>query len=224
MAALRAGGYASQFGQDVVVDALFRGLDVDRGVYVDVGANDGETGSNTLVFERVRGWDGICIEPLPSAFGRLAECRRATVLNCAIGEHTGEADFRAVEGYAEMLSGLETELDPRHRARIAEEVARYGGTQARVPVPVRRLDDVLEEHGVRQIDYLSVDVEGAELSVIRSMSFERVEVLVLTIENNYDDHEVARYLEERSGLRRVLRIGADDVYVDLALVRAALSR
>jgi FkbM family methyltransferase len=224
MGKLRERGYASQFGQDVVLDAILRGLGVSRGFFVDVGAHDGTTGSNTVFFERGGGWEGICIEPLPGPFEKLKANRSALALNCAIGEREGNADFISVKGYAEMLSGLELELDRRHRARIEDEVARHGGNRETARVAVRRLDGILADHDVRRIDLLSVDVEGAELAVLRSFDFSAVAVLSLTIENNYDDDRVARYLGEVSGLRRVLRLGPDDIYLDASAVSELLSR
>jgi FkbM family methyltransferase len=221
---LRDRGYASQFGQDVVLDAIFRGLCVSRGFFVDVGAYDGTTGSNTVFFERERGWKGICVEPLPGPFAKLSESRCAVALNCAVGERNGEADFVAVRGYAEMLSGLESQLDRRHITRIEGEVACHGGATELVTIAVRRLDEILAEHDVREIDLLSVDVEGAELAVLRSIDFDTTIVVALAVENNYDDDGVSGYLAEVSGLRRVLRLGPDDIYVDAGAARKLLSR
>jgi FkbM family methyltransferase len=224
MEALRSRGFASQFGQDVVLDALFRGIGVDQGFFVDVGAHDGITGSNSLFFERERGWRGICIEPLPGPFAALKSNRRAVTINCAVGEYDGEADFVVVGGYAEMLSGLESELDPRHAARIDDEVAQHGGTRQTVKVPVRRLDELLAEHGAPRVDLLSVDVEGAELSVLRSLDLSVTPVVAVAVETNYAEDSVERYLVERSNLRRLLRLGPDDLYVDLVLARDLLLR
>lgn len=56
----------SQLGQDKIVDEYFHGK--RNGVFVDVGAYDGVTFSNTLMLGREGGWTGVCIEPLPDNF------------------------------------------------------------------------------------------------------------------------------------------------------------
>jgi FkbM family methyltransferase len=216
MAAYRARGFASQHGQDVVLAALFRGLGVEEGVFVDVGAHDGLTGSNTLFFERDSGWRGVCVEPLPEPFARLASARTARCINCAVGDLVGVEDFLAVSGYAEMLSGIRSQFDQAHTDRIAREIEEYGGSQELLRVQVRRLDEILEESNIHHVDFLSVDVEGAELSVMRSLDFAATTVVAMAIENNLDDDVVAHYVEQQSDLRRVCRLGGDDIYLNLS--------
>ena len=68
--------FHSQIGQDrFLLEHFFRGR--RGGVFVDIGAYDGEMFSNTLFFERSMGWTGLCVEPLPSAFAKLAATRRS---------------------------------------------------------------------------------------------------------------------------------------------------
>ena len=62
--------FYSQVGQDrFLLENFFRGR--RGGVFLDIGAYDGETLSNTLFFEKTMGWTGLCVEPLPSAASRL---------------------------------------------------------------------------------------------------------------------------------------------------------
>jgi FkbM family methyltransferase len=219
----RSRGFASQFGQDVLLHGLFRSIGQgSSGVFVDVGAHDGVSHSNSLFFERERGWSGVCIEPLPEPFGRLQHARTARCFNCAIAETEGEQEFMSVTGYSEMLSGLVAQYDRRHIERIENELVDYGGSNDVTTVAARRLDDVLEECGIRHIDFLSIDVEGGELAVLRSMDFTRTTVIALTVENGYDDDRVARFLAGRTGLRRVLRVDVDDIYVDLTALSTRL--
>ena len=73
----------SQLGQDKIVDEYFRGK--RHGVFVDIGAYDGLTFSNTLMLERERDWTGICIEPLPDIFAELRKNRRCICVQACIG-------------------------------------------------------------------------------------------------------------------------------------------
>src|SRR5258708_30218490 len=88
--------FYSQHRQDrIVYETFFR--DRRDGVFVDVGAYDGETFSNSLFFEETLSWRGLCIEPLPDAFARLAARRAATCVNCGASNFEGTANFLDVE-------------------------------------------------------------------------------------------------------------------------------
>src|SRR5205823_12423666 len=98
----------SQLGQDKVVDEYLRGK--RNGVFVDIGAYDGVTFSNTLMLENERDWTGICIEPLPDVCAALRKNRRCICVQACIGNREDrEVDFLAVQSEAfrtRMLSGV----------------------------------------------------------------------------------------------------------------------
>jgi hypothetical protein len=82
------------------------------------------------------------------------------------------------------------------------------------------LDEILEKaKAPRHIDYLSIDVEGAELEVLRGLSFDKYEVDALTIEHNNETQkrEAMRQLLESKGYERVRSWVMDDWYVRKAL-------
>ncbi len=201
-------GYSSQLGQDVLVDRLLGGR--RNGVFVDVGAHDGTTLSNSLFFERERGWKGLCVEASPAVFPTLQAARTATCVNVAIGARAGTADFTMIDGDAEMLSGLTSGYSRRHRARMLRDSAASNAVSVRVPV--RRLDDVLREHGVEKVDMLSVDVEGGEVGVLDSLRLADFRVEIVVVENNYSSRALRRRMW-RQGYQLLLRLGWDDVFV-----------
>jgi FkbM family methyltransferase len=165
--------YFSQFGQDRLLDeAIFRGL--RGGVFVDVGAYDGVTFSNSLAFERNYGWSGLCIEPNPLAFPKLAAARTAPCLNVAISDDDGKSlPFLQVTGYGKMLSGLVGSRTPENQRRVDEHIAMHGGAQKTIDVLTRRLDQVLADRSITEIHYLSIDTEGNEASVLRTLDTKR---------------------------------------------------
>jgi hypothetical protein len=118
----------SQLGQDKIVDEYLH--QKRNGVFVDIGAYDGVTFSNTLMLERERGWTGICIEPLPDIFAELRKNRGCVCVQACMGnrdEH--EVEFLAVQSgaaWSRMLSGVLSEYDPRHLARVDAELNAYG--------------------------------------------------------------------------------------------------
>ena len=122
--------YHGQYGQDQIFhEELFGGR--KGGVFVDVGAHDGVSFSNTLFFERELGWRGLCIEPIPEIFDDLAKNRSAICVRACVARKTGSKKFLRVRGYAEMLSGMLDSYDPRHAARLHKEVQEAGGSTHR---------------------------------------------------------------------------------------------
>ena len=188
--------YNSQTGQDRFLDIeVFKGF--KGGVFIDVGAHDGVTINNTIFFENQRGWTGINVEPIKSVYDNLVINRPKCInVNCAISEINGTADFIINSGYTEMLSGLKDTYDPRHLERLNNEIEHYGGNTITIPVTTIRLDAILHEYKFTHVNYLSIDVEGAEFSVIKSIDFTKVFIDVIGFENNFDDTspEIVNYL------------------------------
>ncbi len=118
--------YYSQHGQDKFLnEEIFQ--DKENGVFVDIGAHDGVSISNSYFFEKMKNWTGVCIEPIPSVFDKLKNSRKCHMVNCAISDKEGTADFICGTGYVEMLSGLKENYDERHLARANKEIEEYGG-------------------------------------------------------------------------------------------------
>jgi FkbM family methyltransferase len=194
--ALTSSGYVSQCGQDKwVIETLFpqaRGL-----VFVDIGANDGVKFSNTLVLERNFQWTGLAVEPIPDVFERLRQNRTCTVIEGCVTNRPGLRKFQLVTGYAQMLSGLADQYDLRHQVRIAADLARTGGTRTEIDVMCYTLPQLLEQAGISSVDYLSIDVEGAELPILKAIDWSALDVRVIGVENNYQDYRIPLFLKRR---------------------------
>lgn len=154
------------------------------GVFVDVGAGDGERGSNTLYFENL-GWRGLAIDADPRNAEALRR-RRCAVETCAVSNTAGPRLFGS---YARKpsWSGLE----------------RRGPDYELITVDCRRLEDLLAPLAFTEIDLLSIDVEGTELDVWDSIDHSVRACRILIIEFD-DDHHPGR---SRSTIHR--RIGLD---------------
>jgi FkbM family methyltransferase len=189
----------SQLGQDKIVDAYLGGK--RRGVFVDIGAYDGVTFSNTLMLERERDWTGICIEPLPDIFAELRKNRRCLCVQACLGNREESAvEFLAVQSEAartRMLSGVLSEYDPRHLVRVDDEISEFGGSKGVIRVPMRHLHALLHEHGIGHVDYLSIDTEGSELLILRSTILSAIGNPCITVENNYDDPAIDKVLRNQ---------------------------
>ena len=184
--------FHSQVGQDrFLLENFFRGK--RGGVFVDIGAYDGETLSNSLFFERTMGWTGLCVEPLPSAFAKLKASRRAICENVCVADFEGEADFTEADDPGrneKMLSGLTGQFDDRHR-RFMQHLS---VAQTPRKVQVTRLSKLLEAHGIFEIDYCSIDTEGAEIPILTELDLDRFRIAVLTVEDNSQDERLPKLM------------------------------
>ncbi len=207
---LKAEGYFSQCGQDKwLIESCLPGL--RGGVFVDIGAHDGVSFSNTCYLERQMGWTGVAVEPMPEIFARLNENRSCIKVNGCIAAQPGIAKFQQISGYAEMLSGLTAQYDPRHLARIRREVAAHGGQVQEITVQCYQLNALLAEQAITHVDYLNVDVEGAEYAILRSIDWTALDIRVCGIENNYRDYRIPAWMH-RHGYTWVATLG-DEFYV-----------
>lgn len=203
--------YHSQYGQDIVIHEELFG-DRRGGAFVEIGAHDGISFNNTAFFERELGWTGLCVEPISEVFEQLAKNRRAICVRACVAQRSGTRRFLRVRGYAEMLSGLVDAYDPRHVTRIHSEVREAGGSSEEIDVEAVRLDELIDRHGIKSIDLLCIDVEGAELEVLGSFDLRRARPRVVCIENNYLDRTIWRFMR-RAGYRAHTRIRQDEIYV-----------
>ena len=146
------------------------------GFFVDVGAYDGVGFSNSYFFEAI-GWSGILVEAAPELYARCAASRPySTAVHAAAGARNGSIAFTVVDG-EQGVATLSSATPDRER------IAREGGRTRVVDVPLRTLDGILADVS-RLIDFVSIDVEGAELDVLQGFDLERFRPRVLVIEEN----------------------------------------
>jgi FkbM family methyltransferase len=162
------------------------------GFFVEVGAFHPVALSQTWQLER-RGWDGLLIEPIPEHAENLRRERRAQVFEVACGKP--EQDGMTLPIYvAGGLSSLRFRRGPPKS------------------VPLATLDSLLVRAGASQVDFLSVDVEGSELDVLRGFSFERFRPRLILLEDFAEGLAKHRFMQAR-GYRLVRRTGDNSWYV-----------
>ena len=142
------------------------------GTYVDVGCNDEQVGSVTRMFYDL-GWSGLDIDADPKYRAGYSRRKRDAFLAIGISDEPGEHTFRI---YPDK-DGLAT-----FDAATMREHETAGLESRDVTVPVRTLDQVLEEHGIGSIDFLKIDVEGLEPAVLRSIDLDLTRPAVIVIE------------------------------------------
>jgi FkbM family methyltransferase len=163
----------SQIGQDLQV-AKFYANNSDKKYFVEVGAFDGRTLSNTYMLEKSLGWDGLCIEALPNMAALCQNNQRKQVVQVAVGGPDDPPSLTFdVKG---VLSGLREYQD-----------AHFGHQpSSSFTVSTRTLTQVLDAANAPSfLHYVSIDTEGNELRILQGFDFDRYQIGYLTIEHNY---------------------------------------
>ncbi|XP_065583743.1 protein Star-like isoform X2 [Artemia franciscana] len=139
-----------------------------KGFFVECGALDGETRSNTLYMERFLGWEGVLIEADPSNYRELETKNRKawSVPAClSIKPYPSKVTF-------EMR---------RNQGRIAKNQDNRSVKRGEVQVQCFPLYSILLALNQTVVDYFSLDVEGAELGVLRTIPFDKIDIKVSSL-------------------------------------------
>lgn len=181
--------YAQQ-GEDLILDFLFRWeLQIEDFTFIDIGAHDPFYLSNTYLFYR-RGCYGISIEPDPRLFNRIKKYRTNDInLNIGIGGVDSVLDFYIMT--SKTLSTFSKEE--------AEEIIRTGkyGKQrieSVIKVEVKTLKSILIEYPITKPFFISIDVEGWDLEILKTIDFKIINPVVICIEKNKNGKEIDKYM------------------------------
>ena len=145
------------------------------GVFVEAGAYDGFLQSNTYYFERIKGWTGVLVEPVPALYEACRRERPASrVFNCALvrPELEGKPVEIRVGGLMSVVHGAQGSPDAD---RAHAQAGTRGGRDPSYDVAVegRTLSSVLDEAGAADIDLLVLDVEGYEAEALAGLDLDR---------------------------------------------------
>jgi len=165
----------SQLGQDKKVYDFYKGK--TEGYFVEIGAYDGVALSNTYAFEKL-GWKGICCEPLPSRFADLIKNRSAHCCNQAVYHTTGLTVSFDIEGDAGMLSGIDKHIDAHKNV-----VNKNKKTVTMLTISLNDLLDRFEAPNF--IEYLSLDTEGSEYEILKTLNFNKWQFGIIDVEHNF---------------------------------------
>jgi len=203
-------GGCGAFGQDILVAELLgnkRG-----GVFVDIGANDGVKVSNTYYFEKELGWTGVAIEPIPAIYEKLAESRKCVTVNGCMTTRPGKAKFLELVGGPNMLSTLAINNEGLTARRLRQNAKRHKTEIREIEVKCLTFPMMAEKFSITNIDFLSLDIEGGELEILKSINFDETPVRVISVENNYFTRDIRNYLESQ-GFIYLGTFRVDEIYL-----------
>lgn len=205
-------GYYSQKGQDKLLNEIIFKYK-KGGVFVEIGAHDGISFSNSYFFEKNLAWTGICIEPNPNTFNKLQANRNCICEQICISNSNIKKPFLLCSGYMlEMYSGLFDNYNPKHLDRIDAEMHIFGGDKQIVWVDCCTLKSLFEKYMITHIDFLSIDIEGGEEEALQSIDFDTVTIDIIVVENNFNETILKEYLKDK-GYELKAHIGKDDIYI-----------
>lgn len=178
------------FALDNLDRKLEKYLNIDDGVFVEAGANDGVGQSNTLYFEMHRNWRGVLIEAVPELYEKCRRLRPRAQVVCAALAAPEQVPGTVKIRYAGLMSVVEggmrsTEEEDAHiEAGLA--VQKLEQTYV-TEVPCQTISNILDSCGITHIDLLSLDVEGYEAQALAGLDFGRHAPRYILVEARYRD-------------------------------------
>lgn len=191
--------YYSQWKQDEYIYKTFFKNKTEPGVFLEIGADDGVRFSNCKFFEETHNWSGIAIEAREEAYKKLTTNRSCNCIHAILSDVIEDTKFLDIKGYGLGLSGLVNKYDPRHVERIKQEIKNPNNNGVSViDVKTEKLNDILDKYNMINIDFLSIDTEGSELAILNTLDFDKYNIDVITIEDNYKDEELMKFFISRN--------------------------
>lgn len=190
----------SQCGQDVFA-YYFLFQQKRDGVFLDIGANDPVNGSNSYLLEQ-HGWTGLAFEPIKHIADSWKGVRSTECINIALGAQEREVTLVELEADKHSFIGADSS-DGKNTVKVQQ----------------RTLADVLKEREISNVDFVSIDVEGYEMNVLKGINFDAVDIKCFCIENNRKgsmkaDDRLRKFLLAK-GYHLVARLTIDDVFMKL---------
>lgn len=162
-----------------------------KGYFIEIGGADGIINSNTISLERQYGWNGVCIEADPYQYSLLKKNRSCTTVNSACSSASGEKlEFVLSSGtknpsdYSRQMSGL-LNFAKKHKKTLLD--SKKQNPECSFVVTTKTLTEILNEiKAPENIDFLSLDVEGAELEVLYGIDFKKYKIDCILVEHNHE--------------------------------------
>jgi FkbM family methyltransferase len=167
---------SSDLGQDLEVLKFYNNK--QHGFYVEIGANDGIELSNTYLLEKTYNWKGICVEPVPVKFELLCKNRPNSL--CCDKAVFSESNKNVIFDIAnnDLFSGISDYIDCWKNDVDANKT--------QITVTTISLNELLEQFNAPLfIDYLSLDTEGSELEILKSVNLQKYTFGLIDVEHNY---------------------------------------
>jgi FkbM family methyltransferase len=169
--------YGQHLEDKYIIENFFKNK--TNGFFVELGALDGIQFSNTYYLENHMNWRGVLIEPTLSEYNKLINNRsKSKCFNCAISSNK---DNVILYNYGHNAMN-----------RITDHKHDFFQHKSTLSVKAYPISEILHKAKVKEIDFFSIDVEGAELEVLESMDWDiPVHVILAEIKTNANTHPIS---------------------------------
>lgn len=172
--------YYGQNLEDKIVHEYFGNY---KGALLDIGANSGDILSNSLALIE-QGWSAVLVEPSPKAFAKLSQLHEGnpyvSCIQVAISDVEGDLDFydsgeHLGKGDTSLLSSLD-----------GNEIKRWHNTTTFEPIKVKveKWDTFLQKSPLKKFDFISIDAEGVDITILKQMNLNELGCKCLIVEWN----------------------------------------
>jgi len=208
--------FRSQWGTDIIIqdyiDQHFPNQN-NKGIFVEVGAYDGVDISNTYYLEKVKGWTGVLVEPIPEKYNLAKHNRWCDVFQGCIFNKNGFEDFQHIKGYSEMISNINSACHPSYLDRIKREIDQHNQEIINIKVPCLTLNSLLDCYNITKADYLSLDTITSELKVLQAYNVNDNPIKIISLDfNNINTDELKKWFQE-NGYRQLWKNDKVDEYI-----------
>lgn len=168
----------SQLGQDLEVLKFYNYKKRNR-FFIEIGASDGIEFSNTYLLETEYDWKGICVEPIPNKYELLCKNRpNSLCYNKAVYNQSNKTVVFDISNDYDLLSGISDKIV--YHKKIVDN------NKTQILVNTITFNDLLEDSNAPLfIDYLSLDTEGSELEILKSVDLKKYRFGLIHVEHNY---------------------------------------
>jgi FkbM family methyltransferase len=164
-------------------------VNFNNGYFVELGANDGISQSNSYYFEKYRGWKGILVEPVPHNYLKCLKNRskRTQVFcNACVSFNYKEKFVEII--YSDLMSislGLESDIsNAENYTKEGKQTLKKDEANFNFGAVANQLNNILlKANAPKQIDFLSLDVEGAEIEVLKGIDHNEYRFKFICIES-----------------------------------------
>lgn len=199
---------------------MLKYINYKNGVFIEVGANDGLTQSNTAYFEKNLNWTGLLIEPNNEQFLKCKENRKNSIVEnyalvsknykeeCVIGNFTNQKANGLMSMTLDLGDYTEDHMLKQKNEILSEQLVKCRSIT---------LTKLLDNHNFDKIDFFSLDVEGYEISVLNGLDFNKYRpkyILIETANREIYQNKIREYMKEKNYIFLERLSLNDDLFID----------
>ena len=194
-----------RYSQNNEQDIILSYFQSRKGFFLDIGANDGVTLSNTYALQ-LQGWSGVLVEPSEEAFNRILPGRWVEKFNVAIGTEDGHCTFHEMgnhlgKGDVSLLSTIKR-----------TELKRWPGTEFKERMTeVWTYKTLITHSPYKLFDFISIDAEGVDFEILEQINLKHTQMVCIEHNGNVDLFHLIKDYCNKGGLTKCLLVNLENV-------------